>query len=156
MHDNISSNREKVDLMLSSHVKIHRQICLGLFLFVNGTWSLPISLLKQMRWIYLFIYFFYWGYHWICFSQTCSFSLHKMLIHGFVDYGDDFISCLDSHSDGTQSLQSIHWWASDVIINLSKVPAVTFIFEAHYLIRWHGAFDIGVINPLCSSFPRFH
>ncbi len=24
-----------------------------------------------------------------------------------------FISCLDSHSDGTHSLQSIHWWASD-------------------------------------------
>ncbi len=25
-----------------------------------------------------------------------------------------FISCLDSISDGTHSLQSIHWWASDV------------------------------------------
>ncbi len=31
-----------------------------------------------------------------------------------VDYCDVFISCLDSHSDGTHSLQSIHWWASDV------------------------------------------
>ncbi len=30
-----------------------------------------------------------------------------------VDYYDVFISCLDSHSDGTHSLQSIHWWASD-------------------------------------------
>ncbi len=26
-----------------------------------------------------------------------------------VDYCDVFISCLDSHSDGTHSLQSIHW-----------------------------------------------
>ncbi len=30
-----------------------------------------------------------------------------------VDYCDDFISCFDSHSDGTHSLQRIHWWASD-------------------------------------------
>ncbi len=26
---------------------------------------------------------------------------------------DAFISCLDSHSDGTHSLQRIHWWAND-------------------------------------------
>ncbi len=29
---------------------------------------------------------------------------------------DVFISCLDSHSDGTHSLQRIHWWASDVML----------------------------------------
>ncbi len=46
-------------------------------------------------------------------------GLHKMLTDGLewcgllVDYCDVFISCLDSHSDGTHSLQSIHWWASD-------------------------------------------
>ncbi len=37
-----------------------------------------------------------------------------------VDYCDVFISCLDSHSDGTHSLQSIHWWASNVMLNISK------------------------------------
>ncbi len=37
-----------------------------------------------------------------------------------VDYCDVFISCLDSHSDGTHSLQRIHWWASDVMLNFSK------------------------------------
>ncbi len=31
-----------------------------------------------------------------------------------------FISCLDSHSDGTHSLQSIHWWASDVQLHFSR------------------------------------
>ncbi len=31
-----------------------------------------------------------------------------------VDYCDVFISSLDSNSDGTHSLQRIHWWASDV------------------------------------------
>ncbi len=30
------------------------------------------------------------------------------------------ISCLDSHSDGTHSLQSIHWYASDVMLHFSK------------------------------------
>ncbi len=34
-----------------------------------------------------------------------------------VDYSDVFISCLDSHSDGTHSLQRICWWARDVILN---------------------------------------
>ncbi len=36
------------------------------------------------------------------------------------DYCDVFISCLDSHSDGTHSLQRIHWWASDAMLNLFK------------------------------------
>ncbi len=48
-------------------------------------------------------------------------SLHKMLIDGqewcglLVDYCDVFIRCLDSHSDGTHSLQRIHWIANDVM-----------------------------------------
>ncbi len=40
-----------------------------------------------------------------------------------VDYCDVFLSCLDSHSDGTHSLQSIHWWASDVMLNFSICSA---------------------------------
>ncbi len=65
-------------------------------------------------------------YRWICFLQTRSFSLHKMLIDElewcglFVDYCNVFISCLNSHSDGTHSLQRIHWWASDVMLNFFK------------------------------------
>ncbi len=53
-------------------------------------------------------------------------SLHMTLIDGLewcgllLDYCDVFISCLDSHSDGTHSLQRIHWWASDVMQNFSK------------------------------------
>ncbi len=45
------------------------------------------------------------------------FSLHKILLYGWesllVNYWDIFISCLDSHFDSTDSLQRIHWWASD-------------------------------------------
>ncbi len=37
-----------------------------------------------------------------------------------VGYCDVFISCLDSHSDGTHSLQRIHWESSDVMLNFSK------------------------------------
>ncbi len=38
-----------------------------------------------------------------------------------VDDCDVFIICLDSHSDGTHSLQSIHWWASDVMLHFRSV-----------------------------------
>ncbi len=41
-----------------------------------------------------------------------------------VDYYDVFISCLNSDSDGTHSLQSIHWRASDVILNFFKSAAI--------------------------------
>ncbi len=47
--------------------------------------------------------------------QTRSFLLHKTLFNGLetcgllVNYCDVFISCLDSHSDGTHSLQRIHF-----------------------------------------------
>ncbi len=37
-----------------------------------------------------------------------------------VDYCDVFISCLDSHSDGTHSLQRIHCLASDVMLHFSQ------------------------------------
>ncbi len=42
-----------------------------------------------------------------------------------VDYCDVFISCLDFHSDGTHSLQRIHWWVSDVMLHFSKSDEVT-------------------------------
>ncbi len=52
-----------------------------------------------------------------------SVSLNKVLIDGLewcgllVDYCDVFNSCLDSHSDGTHSLQRIHCWASGVMLS---------------------------------------
>ncbi len=53
--------------------------------------------------------------NWMDWFQAHSFLLHKMLIDGLklcellVYYCDVFISCLNSHSDGTHSLQRIHW-----------------------------------------------
>ncbi len=55
-----------------------------------------------------------------------SFCLLKMLTDGLewcgllVDYCDVFIRCLDSHYDGTHSLQSIHCWNSDAMLHFSK------------------------------------
>ncbi len=54
--------------------------------------------------------------------QTCSFSLHKTIIDGVESWIIVmFISCLDSYSDGTHSLQMIHWWASDAMVNFSNL-----------------------------------
>ncbi len=45
-----------------------------------------------------------------------------------------FISCLESHSDGTHSLQRIHWWASDVMLHFSK--CVLMKEQTHLLLGW--------------------
>ncbi len=47
-----------------------------------------------------------------------------------------FISCLDSHSDGTHSLQMIHWWASDVKKKFSDVLKMSHEETNSSTIRW--------------------
>ncbi len=78
-------------------------------------------------------------FHW-----TMHFSLHEMLIVGLelyellVDYCDVFINCLDSHSDGRHSLQRIHWWAIDVMLNVSKswIAWGYVHFEEIFIFGW--------------------
>ncbi len=71
---------------------------------------------------------------WICVLQTHRFLLHKTWINELgscgllVNYCNVFISCLDSHSDGTHSLQRIHCWASDVMLNL-------FWWKTNYILN---------------------
>ncbi|XP_050993976.1 glycerophosphodiester phosphodiesterase domain-containing protein 5 [Labeo rohita] len=54
------------------------------------------------------------------------------------DYFDVFISCLNSQSGGTHSLQRIHWRASDIMLNFYK--SVVLKRQAHLqsgqLARW--------------------
>ncbi len=81
---------------------------------------------------------------WMCFSQTHSFSsshcedivtidgLERCGLHA--DNCDVFISCMDSHSDGTHSLQRIHWWASDVMLYFSE--SVLTKKQTHLHIGW--------------------
>ncbi len=41
---------------------------------------------------------------------------------------------LDSHSDGTHSLQRIHWWVSDVMLDFSK--SVLMKKQIHPHLEW--------------------
>ncbi len=81
---------------------------------------------------------------WICFS----FCLLQMLTDGLewcgllVDYCDVFISCLDSHSDGTHSLQSIHCWDSDAVTHFSKSDEETHLSG----MAWGQTFIFGWTN----------
>ncbi len=66
-------------------------------------------------------------------------SLH-MLIDGLqscgllVGYYNVYSSCLDSHSDGTHSLQRTNWWASDEILKLSQ--SGSFKKQTHLHLGW--------------------
>ncbi len=57
-----------------------------------------------------------------------------------------FINCLDSHSDGTHSLQMIHWWASDVMQNFIKSVA----YEATNIMK-QVMFILGVTYCHCKE-----
>ncbi len=90
-------------------------------------------------------------------KQTCSFSLHKVSVDGLewcgilVDYCDVFISCLDSYSDGTHSMQRIHWWTSDAILHFSK--SVQWRKNSYIWIKaWGSTFSLSV-QILGSTFP---
>ncbi len=63
-----------------------------------------------------------------------------------VDYCDVFISCLVSHSDGTHSLQRIHWWESDVMLHFSK--SVLMKKKTHLHLGWPKNFICGKNIPL--------
>ncbi len=82
---------------------------------------------------------------WICFLQTRSFCLLKMLTDGLewcgllVDYCDVFISCLDSHSDGIHSLQRIHCWDTDAVLHFSKSDEETNSSTVREKIIWSPA-----------------
>ncbi len=60
-----------------------------------------------------------------------------------------FYHCLDSHSDGTHSLQRIHWGVNDVMLHSSK--SVPMKKQTHLHFRWPGGeyiFFSGWIIPL--------
>ncbi len=85
-------------------------------------------------------------------------DFHKTLIDALescgllVDYCDAFMSCLDSHSDGTHSLQRIHWWESDMMLNFSK--SVPMKKQTHQHLGWpqvSANFHFGWTIPLIHS-----
>ncbi len=73
-----------------------------------------------------------------------------------VDYCDVFISCLYSHSDGTHSLQRIHWWASDAMLHFSKSDEETNSSTSWMARGWRPFQQIlicGWTTPLMSMTP---
>ncbi len=99
------------------------------------------------------------------------FCLLKMLTDGLewcgllVDYCDVFISCLDSHSDGTHSLQSIHCWDSDAMLHFSKSDEETnssiswdclrvneFSANFHFWVNYSFRLTVHILHFLAVSF----
>ncbi len=98
-----------------------------------------------------------------------SFCLLKMLTDRLewcgllVDYCDVFISCLDSHSDGTHSLQRIHCWDTDGILHFSKSDEETnsFIsqlstFAANFHFWVNYSFKVHFRPKISNSLQSFH
>ncbi len=63
-----------------------------------------------------------------------GFTRHELLDWSGVDYCDVFISCLDSYSDGTHSLQRTHCWASDGMLHFPK--SVLIKKQTHLQLEW--------------------
>ncbi len=74
------------------------------------------------------------------FFTNMKLSLHQMLTDCLqwcgllVDYCDVFISCLDSHYDGTHSLQIIFWWASDGMLHFSNISLQCSLVHDFHLL----------------------
>ncbi len=78
-----------------------------------------------------------------------------------------FISCLDSHSDGTHSLQKIHWWGSDVHFSQSvRIKKQTHLHFGQFGVNFQqfffffscfptGKFRIPKIRPNIQFFMHF-
>ncbi len=88
-----------------------------------------------------------------------DFLLHKTLTDGLyscellVDYCDVFISCMDSNSDGTHSLQRIHWWVTDAMLNLNQIcsdeePSSSTSHMAWGRVHFQQIFICGWTTPL--------
>ncbi len=68
--------------------------------------------LKQFSWLEATVYYAVFVYYKFIFNIIFYFQFITQLLHNIVIF---FISYLNSHSDGTHSLQKLHWWASDVV-----------------------------------------
>ncbi len=130
MIHNKTSSSEKVHLLLSSHVKILTySICLDLFWLVNSAWSVHINFLIQTRWS------FHWRkqYDWLrtCVLAEMDLILTNMQLFTSQDNlwtGVVWITCrllwcfyqLFGFSFWRHPFTVLHWWASDVMLNISK------------------------------------
>ncbi len=94
---------------------------------------------------------------WICFLQTCSFCLLQMINDGLWIIVM-FLS--DSHSDGTHSLQSIHywdsvttllltWWGNTLIYILDCLRVSTFSAYFYFWVNYSVKMFVWLRSNLC-------
>ncbi len=107
---------------------------LNQYVFKYGFWcerqqGMDFSLEEALVWIMDLYFIQKWQFEIKCLDVSVSYKhitsldinwCTGVMCELLVDYCDVFISGLDSHSDGTHSLQRIHWWASDGMLNISK------------------------------------
>ncbi len=105
---------------------------LHLFWFVNGDWSVQISLLIQTRSL------FHWNkccYRlWTHLKNILMLDLFQLLSSPDVNWWTGVVWIIvmflsDSHSDGTHSLQSIHCWASATFLQIWCRNKLIFILD---------------------------
>ncbi len=75
---------------------------------------------RRWKWRKCYYGLIFWTEVMISSLNTLMMDLFLNWWTGVVWITCDFISCLDSHSDGTHSLQRIHWWARGTMLNFSK------------------------------------
>ncbi len=89
-----------------------KQICVWILKWEdNSGWS---SSLEELLWIMDWILVYRWN------ILMDLFLANTQLWLKWCGLLDVFISCLDSHSDGTHSLQSIHCWDTDAETHFYK------------------------------------
>ncbi len=99
-----------------------------------------------------------WLIDWL---QTCRFSLHKLLIDGLRSYGllgnncDVFISCLNSHFDGTHSLPRIHCkWCDAKILQIGQRSKLIHIVDGLRVSTFLGELFLELILRLGFQAPK--
>ncbi len=109
-------------------------------MFLLAVWTIILTAPSHWRWF-------------IGDAKTKTYGLYRFLFHMLidglksyeflVDYRNVFISSLDYHSDGTHSLQRIHWWASDAMLYFSKNKLSTSLmacgwahFQQIFIFGW--------------------
>ncbi len=130
------SSSEKVHPLLLSHIKVHRHITVFIWkwwlicaYFSLDSDEMTSHLRKQYYWWRTFIFSWMQWFEikmsydqFVYFKHTTFWFTKPLMDWSRVDYLWIIVRFLSDvcHSDGTHSLQRIHWWGRDLMLNLKK------------------------------------
>ncbi len=106
-----------------------KQICQWILMWKDSSWwTFPWR--KNYYWFWTHILSRNDGLNLKCFNDgcVCKKKKKKMFTPQYINWCTGVMwitTVMDSHSDGTHSLQRIHWWLSDVLLNFSKHVLMT-------------------------------